>query len=559
MGKALLQPASRRPERPKMAEMDPLSSMLAEMKTSSPFLLRRMRAAEVGGDDPSVLRSTEVTATHSPIPPWAAPPLKPGGGATSPPTAPPTASRQFPSHDPAPRSVSPFRALANSGQQQKAPAPTPAPFLTSPAPFRAPDPPAPAPFRAPDPPAPAPFRAPIPAPTPAPFLTSLAPVRAPDPTPFRAPIPAPTPAPFLTSPAPVRAPDPPAPTPFRAPATPAPATPAPIQIPAQSLAQAQTAIRGFVGAAQSGASESGARTPGQVSGKTWASSTAPAPAPTLAAPAQVSGKTWVSSTASAAPAPAPALAAPGQVSGKTWVSSAAPTPAPVGAPGQVSGKTWASSTASPPPGYSSSSNPAPAPAPPAPAPAPAPAPPAPAPAPPAPALALHSGVYRPPAPSVGGGNSAKGVTPPPAQPSQSQPSAETHKEPMGQLAEGLCTGCGLSLDGRQCEFSGQRFHLGCFVCSVCHCGLHDREFYARRDCYYCDGCYLAQLEVCVACGELVRERVVRAGEFPFHPQCLLCSECGSSLLSQPLAMAPGSESSELGTKPRPLCLPDYHR
>ncbi|ESP04541.1 hypothetical protein LOTGIDRAFT_135992 [Lottia gigantea] len=96
---------------------------------------------------------------------------------------------------------------------------------------------------------------------------------------------------------------------------------------------------------------------------------------------------------------------------------------------------------------------------------------------------------------------------------------------------GVCGKCGMKVLGEVngCSAMDQIFHLGCFTCSNCGCGLHGKSFFQMENKPYCESCYVNTLEKCSVCSKAITDRLLRATGRPYHPACFTCVVCGKSL------------------------------
>ncbi|CAH8664400.1 unnamed protein product [Schistosoma bovis] len=77
------------------------------------------------------------------------------------------------------------------------------------------------------------------------------------------------------------------------------------------------------------------------------------------------------------------------------------------------------------------------------------------------------------------------------------------------------------------------YHPTCFVCTQCLQPLSNKEFYefeGRRYCKYDFQVLFAPF--CFKCGEFIMSKVVKAMNRSWHPECLVCDECGIQIVSK---------------------------
>lgn len=100
------------------------------------------------------------------------------------------------------------------------------------------------------------------------------------------------------------------------------------------------------------------------------------------------------------------------------------------------------------------------------------------------------------------------------------------------------------------EALNRTYHEACFQCRSCHVPLASKQYYNKAGIPLCEDCYQASLELCWACGEVIKYQVMRALERAYHPQCFTCTTCKQQIGEQRFAQG------EVGEV---YCLPDYYR
>uniref|UniRef100_UPI00358EF37A skin secretory protein xP2-like n=1 Tax=Myxine glutinosa TaxID=7769 RepID=UPI00358EF37A len=106
----------------------------------------------------------------------------------------------------------------------------------------------------------------------------------------------------------------------------------------------------------------------------------------------------------------------------------------------------------------------------------------------------------------------------------------------------LCGVCQGDVTGRYCTFNDTPYHSTCFICSKCSASLVETQFYEKDGIFLCENCHLKTLARCAACGEMVRERLLQAGDLTFHPDCFVCSTCQKPLSTTPFAFGPDKKT-----------------
>jgi len=110
--------------------------------------------------------------------------------------------------------------------------------------------------------------------------------------------------------------------------------------------------------------------------------------------------------------------------------------------------------------------------------------------------------------------------------------------PSDDQCYGYCAICNQVVEGEEvgCKAFGNVYHIACFNCVGCSKNLHGVEFYAVDSQPFCESCYLASLEKCVACGKVITDRILRASGKPYHPECFTCVTCKKMLDGCPFAV-----------------------
>lgn len=100
------------------------------------------------------------------------------------------------------------------------------------------------------------------------------------------------------------------------------------------------------------------------------------------------------------------------------------------------------------------------------------------------------------------------------------------------------------------EALNRTYHDGCFQCRSCQIPLAGKQYYNKAGIPLCEDCYQASLELCWACGEAIKDHVIRALERAYHPSCFTCTTCKQQIGEQAFAQG------EVGEV---YCLQDYYR
>ncbi|MCJ8744137.1 hypothetical protein PDJAM_G00115170 [Pangasius djambal] len=100
------------------------------------------------------------------------------------------------------------------------------------------------------------------------------------------------------------------------------------------------------------------------------------------------------------------------------------------------------------------------------------------------------------------------------------------------------------------EALNRTYHSSCFQCRQCHAALAGKIYYNKAGIPLCEDCYQASLEPCWACGDVIKDHVIRALERAYHPPCFVCTTCRQPIGEQRFAQG------EVGEV---YCLQDYYR
>ncbi|KAM3877787.1 filamin-binding LIM protein 1 [Diretmus argenteus] len=145
---------------------------------------------------------------------------------------------------------------------------------------------------------------------------------------------------------------------------------------------------------------------------------------------------------------------------------------------------------------------------------------------------------------------ASDTSPTATQPGFSQGELQKDKEDRG--SEDVCGFCRktVALSEPAIEALNRTYHDSCFQCRYCHIPLAGKQYYNKAGIPLCEDCYQASLELCWACGEVIKDHVIRALERAYHPACFTCTTCNQQIGEQRFAQG------EVGEV---YCLQDYYR
>jgi len=97
----------------------------------------------------------------------------------------------------------------------------------------------------------------------------------------------------------------------------------------------------------------------------------------------------------------------------------------------------------------------------------------------------------------------------------------------------FCTSCYdcqklIGIESKDLSFKEKHWHEACFLCSMCHVSLVDKQFGSKNDKIYCGNCYDSQFATrCDACGEIFRAGMKKM-EYKgrqWHEKCFCCLVC----------------------------------
>jgi len=76
--------------------------------------------------------------------------------------------------------------------------------------------------------------------------------------------------------------------------------------------------------------------------------------------------------------------------------------------------------------------------------------------------------------------------------------------------------------------SGKPYHADCFCCTKCGVSLQGKYFNVSGD-MLCEDCFSDSRETCSRCGRAIMEATLKALGQVYHPNCFVCSMCPQSL------------------------------
>uniref|UniRef100_A0A2R9A6I6 Actin binding LIM protein family member 3 n=1 Tax=Pan paniscus TaxID=9597 RepID=A0A2R9A6I6_PANPA len=120
--------------------------------------------------------------------------------------------------------------------------------------------------------------------------------------------------------------------------------------------------------------------------------------------------------------------------------------------------------------------------------------------------------------------------------------------PRGSSNVIQCYRCGDTCKGEVVRVHNNHFHIRCFTCQVCGCGLAQSGFFKNQE-YICTQDYQQLYGTrCDSCRDFITGEVISALGRTYHPKCFVCSLCrtspGMESLSLPPALLSASPSLE---------------
>lgn len=89
-----------------------------------------------------------------------------------------------------------------------------------------------------------------------------------------------------------------------------------------------------------------------------------------------------------------------------------------------------------------------------------------------------------------------------------------------------CYRCGDTCKGEVVRVHNNHFHIQCFTCQVCGCGLAQSGFFFKNQEYICTQDYQQLYGTrCDSCRDFITGEVISALGRTYHPKCFVCSLC----------------------------------
>lgn len=110
--------------------------------------------------------------------------------------------------------------------------------------------------------------------------------------------------------------------------------------------------------------------------------------------------------------------------------------------------------------------------------------------------------------------------------SASIPYQQNPYNPRGSSAVIQCYRCGDTCKGEVVRVHNNHFHIRCFTCQVCGCGLAQSGFFFKNQEYICTQDYQQLYGTrCDSCRDFITGEVISALGRTYHPKCFVCSLC----------------------------------
>uniref|UniRef100_A0A8C6F117 Actin binding LIM protein family member 3 n=2 Tax=Monodon monoceros TaxID=40151 RepID=A0A8C6F117_MONMO len=98
--------------------------------------------------------------------------------------------------------------------------------------------------------------------------------------------------------------------------------------------------------------------------------------------------------------------------------------------------------------------------------------------------------------------------------------------PRGSSSVIQCYRCGDTCKGEVVRVHNNHFHIRCFTCQVCGCGLAQSGFFFKNQEYICTQDYQQLYGTrCDSCRDFITGEVISALGRTYHPRCFVCSLC----------------------------------
>ncbi|XP_040095573.1 actin-binding LIM protein 3 isoform X6 [Oryx dammah] len=108
----------------------------------------------------------------------------------------------------------------------------------------------------------------------------------------------------------------------------------------------------------------------------------------------------------------------------------------------------------------------------------------------------------------------------------SLPYQQNPYSPRGSTNVIQCYRCGDTCKGEVVRVHNNHFHIRCFTCQVCGCGLAQSGFFFKNQEYICTQDYQQLYGTrCDSCRDFITGEVISALGRTYHPKCFVCSLC----------------------------------
>ncbi|XP_051057095.1 actin-binding LIM protein 3 isoform X5 [Phodopus roborovskii] len=106
------------------------------------------------------------------------------------------------------------------------------------------------------------------------------------------------------------------------------------------------------------------------------------------------------------------------------------------------------------------------------------------------------------------------------------PYQQSPYSPRGSANVIQCYRCGDTCKGEVVRVHNNHFHIRCFTCQVCGCGLAQSGFFFKNQEYICTQDYQQLYGTrCDSCRDFITGEVISALGRTYHPKCFVCSLC----------------------------------
>ncbi|KAK9739333.1 LIM domain [Popillia japonica] len=116
------------------------------------------------------------------------------------------------------------------------------------------------------------------------------------------------------------------------------------------------------------------------------------------------------------------------------------------------------------------------------------------------------------------------------------------EEDYNRMFVAQCFGCGQSISGKFISALGHDWHEEHFLCSWCNSKLIGQTFMEHMGKPICQKCFKDNVaSKCKRCGQGITERVIKALDNTWHPDCFQCCKCKSAISAKVFSVSSDNE------------------